>query len=66
MALVKEPLLSEDLKVRRGKLTYRTVERGEQEVERPVQRLIILVPVDDTSVVAECSVSSSNDSSSTD
>jgi len=56
MALVKEPLFSEDSKVRKVKLTYRTVEGGEQEVERPVQRLILLVPVDDTSVVAECCV----------
>ena len=63
MALVKEPLLSGDSKVRRAKLTYRTVEGGEQEVERAVQRLILLVPVDDASVVAECSVNEVNVSS---
>jgi hypothetical protein len=54
MALVKEPLLSDDSKVRRVIITYRTIEGSEQDIERAVQRLILLVPVDDASVVAEC------------
>ena len=64
MALVKEPLLSEDSKVRRVKIIYRTPEGCDQQVERPVQRLILLAPVDDTTVVPECSGSSANNSSS--
>ena len=56
MALVKEPLLSEDSKVRRVTISYRTPEGSAQEVERTVQRLILLAPVDDTSADAECTV----------
>ena len=63
MALVKQPHLSEDKKVRRVRITYRTENGTAEEVERPVQRLILLVPVDGTSVEAECYV---NDVSSTD
>jgi len=60
MALVKEPLLSEDSKVRRVKIAYRTPEGCDQQVERAVQRLILLAPVDNTTVMPECSVSDSN------
>ena len=63
MTLVKEPLPSEDLKVRRVRIAYRTIEGGEQEVQRPVQRLILLALVDDISVEAECTVSTNNISS---
>ena len=56
MALVKEPIVSEDGKVRRVKLGYRTAEGTKQEVERAVQRLIPLVPSNHATVAGECSV----------
>ena len=56
MALVKEPIVSEDGKVRRVKLGYRTAEGAKQEVERAVQRLILLVPSNHATVAGECSV----------
>ena len=55
MGLVTEPLPSEDGKVRRVKLVYRTEAGAKQEVERPVQRLILLVAADDSTVAGECS-----------
>ena len=58
MALVKEPLISQDGLVRRVKIKYRTGAETDQEVERPVQRLILLAAVDDNSAGAECSVTS--------
>ena len=63
IALVKEPLISEDGKVRKVRIMYRTVAGAEQEVMRPVQRLIMLVAMDDISVAGECSVTSNKLSS---
>ena len=49
LALVKTPIKSKDGKVRRVILSYKRNQSGESNtVERPVQRLIVLVPVDDT------------------
>ena len=56
LALVKDPLVSKDTRVRRVRLSYRTPEGSVQEVERAVQRLILLTPADATSVGAECTV----------
>jgi len=56
MASVKEPLISQDGRVRRVKLNYRTDAGTDQVVERPVQRLILLAAADDSSAGAECSV----------
>ena len=48
MGLVTEAVPSEDSKVRRVKVSYRTTETGaKQEVTRAVQKLIVLVPVDE-------------------
>jgi hypothetical protein len=46
MALVTDSKNSEDGKVRRVKVSYRTTTGAKQEVERPVQKLILLVAVD--------------------
>ena len=54
MALVKEPIVSKDGKVRRVKLGYRTAEGAKEEVERTVERLILLVPSNHATVAAEC------------
>ena len=56
MGLVEEGINSLDGKVRRVKISYRTTEDGSRRViERPVQRLILLAAVEDTSVEGECS-----------
>ena len=45
-----------DGKVRRAKISYRTVEDGSRRmIERPVQRLILLAAVEETSAEGECS-----------
>ena len=53
LALVERTELSKDLLVRKVAVSYRTAAGTRQEIERPVQRLILLVPVD--GVGAECS-----------
>ena len=50
MALVRAPLISQDGMVRRVKIKYRTEAGTDQEVERPVQRLILLAAADDSPV----------------
>ena len=55
LGLVEKSLTSEDGKVRRVRLRYRTEKGAMQEIERPVQRLILLAAVDDASEDAECS-----------
>ena len=58
MALVTGVVPSEDGKVRRVKLMYRVeATNSKQEVERAVQRLIVLVPKDAEDCGAECFVS---------
>ena len=48
MGLVTEIIPSKDERVRRVKIFYRTQETGsKQEVERAVQRLIVIVPVEE-------------------
>ena len=44
MALVESPIISEDGKVRRVEISYKSLEGTRITVERPVQRLIVLVP----------------------
>ena len=46
MALVEEPILSEDGRVRRCEISYRSPGGTRQTVERPVQKLIVIVPND--------------------
>ena len=48
MALVEEAKCSKDGRVRRVIVSYRTSLGTRKEVERPVQRLILLVPVNET------------------
>ena len=56
MGLVEEGIISLDGKVRRAKISYRTVEDGSRRmIERPVQRLILLAAVEETSAEGECS-----------
>ena len=47
-ALVKSAIVSTDGKVRKAVLTYRSEAGTRIEIDRPVQRLILLVPVDDS------------------
>ena len=44
MALVKQPILSEDNRVRRAMVSYKSDKNTEIVVQRPVQKLILLVP----------------------
>ena len=56
MGLVEEGIISLDGKVRGAKISYRTVEDGSRRmIERPVQRLILLAAVEETSAEGECS-----------
>ena len=55
LALVTEPIISEDGKVRKAKISYHTSNGGRQEIERAVQRLILLVASDEPSGGQECS-----------
>ena len=56
MARVKQAHISEDRKVRRVRITYHTENGTKEDVERPVQNLLLLAPADDTSAEAECVV----------
>ena len=47
MAIVTEAIPSNDGKVRHVKLRYRTTDDTNIIIDRPIQRLILLVPVDD-------------------
>ena len=49
MGLITEPILSEDNRVRRAKVAYRTPSGVKQEVERAVQRLILLACAEESS-----------------
>ena len=56
MGLVEEGIISLDGKVRRAKISYHTVENGSRRmIARPVQRLILLAAVEETSAEGECS-----------
>ena len=56
MARVKLAHISEDQRVRRVRITYHTENGTKEDVERPVQNLLLLAPADDTSAEAECCV----------
>ena len=47
MAIVEQPLVSNDGKVRRAMISYKTEEGTRSVVERAVQKLIVLVPKED-------------------
>ena len=57
LAVVKLPKTSKDGKVRRAVLSYRSETGAKIEIDRPVQRLILLVPANDSEVKGreECS-----------
>ena len=46
MGVVEEAIRSKDEKVRRCKLTYRTSTGTKEVIERGVQKLIVIVPVE--------------------
>ncbi len=46
MALVEQPITSEDGRVRRVVISYKSTDHGRISVERPVQKLIVIVPND--------------------
>ena len=54
MALVKQPILSEDNRVRRAMVSYKSDKNTEIVVQRPVQKLILLVPAKEDDQYAKC------------
>ena len=44
MALIEQPIISEDGRVRRVLISYKSTDHGRTTVERPVQKLIVIAP----------------------
>ena len=60
MALVIKANVSADGKIQSVRLSYRTPNGNKEEIERPVQRLILLAAKDEISGAGECSAKHSS------